>query len=58
MELRAVARPRQPVDVAMLRNVTDTLPRNTQPADSLIRAMRDRDRYWRPIANLPPRAQR
>ena len=45
VELRAVARPRKPVDVAMLRAVTDTIPPGTQPAERLVRAMRDQDRY-------------
>jgi prevent-host-death family protein len=45
VELRAVARPRKPVDVAMLRAVTDTIPPGTQPAETLVRAMRDQDRY-------------
>ena len=45
VELRAVARPRKPIDAAMLRAVTDTLPAAAQPAGAVIRAMRDKDRY-------------
>lgn len=45
VELRAASRPRKPIDVAMLRAVTDTMPRTTQPADRLVRTMRDQDRY-------------
>lgn len=45
VELRAVARARKPIDVAMLRAVTDTSPPSTQPADQLVRTMRDGDRY-------------
>jgi prevent-host-death family protein len=45
VELRAVAAPRRPIDVAMLRKAADTLPRRTQPAHCLVRAMRDGDRY-------------
>ena len=43
VELRAVARPRKPVDVAMLRAVTDTLAPSAR--SGLIRTMRDEDRY-------------
>ena len=45
VELRAVARPRQPIDVAMLRAVTETIPPSTHSADQLVRTMRDADRY-------------
>ncbi|WP_428542418.1 type II toxin-antitoxin system Phd/YefM family antitoxin [Rhodopila sp.] len=43
VELRAVARPRKPVDVAMLRAVTNTLAPGAR--SGLVRAMRDEDRY-------------
>ena len=45
VELRAVGRQRKPIDAAMLRAVTDTLPPATQTAGALVRAMRDGDRY-------------
>jgi antitoxin (DNA-binding transcriptional repressor) of toxin-antitoxin stability system len=45
VELRAVARPRKSIDVAMLRAVTDTIPQGIQPAEALVRTMRDKDRY-------------
>ncbi len=45
VELRAVAQGRKPIDVAMLRAVTDSLPQSTQSAEELVRAMRDGDRY-------------
>lgn len=45
VELRAVARQRKPIDVAMLQALTDTLPPSNEPAEALLRGMRDRDRY-------------
>jgi antitoxin (DNA-binding transcriptional repressor) of toxin-antitoxin stability system len=45
VELRAVERGRKPIDVAMLRAVTDTIRPSTQSAEALVRAMRDEDRY-------------
>jgi len=45
VELRAVASPRKPVDVPMLRAVTETLPQAARSAEDLVRAMRDGDRY-------------
>jgi prevent-host-death family protein len=43
--LTAVARPRKPVDVAMLQALTESLPRQPQDAADLVREMRDADRY-------------
>jgi antitoxin (DNA-binding transcriptional repressor) of toxin-antitoxin stability system len=45
VELRAIPHGRKPIDVAMLRAVTDSLPLSTQSAEELVRAMRDGDRY-------------
>jgi antitoxin (DNA-binding transcriptional repressor) of toxin-antitoxin stability system len=44
-ELRAVGRPRKPIDVAMLRAMAAALPRSSQSAEDLVRSMRDGDRY-------------
>ncbi|WP_428492222.1 type II toxin-antitoxin system Phd/YefM family antitoxin [Rhodopila sp.] len=44
-ELRPAARPRTAIDIAMLRALTDTIPPATQPAEALVRTMRDQDRY-------------
>jgi prevent-host-death family protein len=41
-QLSAIARPRKPIALSMLRSVTDTLPRT---ADSIVRTMRDEARY-------------
>ena len=38
-------RPREPVDVAMLKSITDTMPMQPQSAGDLVREMRDADRY-------------
>jgi prevent-host-death family protein len=43
--LTAVARPRKPIDAALLRSLTDAMPPATQAAADLVRAMRDGDRY-------------
>ncbi|MDR3506825.1 MAG: type II toxin-antitoxin system prevent-host-death family antitoxin [Caulobacteraceae bacterium] len=43
--LTAVARPRKPIDAALLRSLTATMPPRTQGAADLVRAMRDGDRY-------------
>lgn len=45
VELRAITQKRKPIDVAILRAVTDTLPPTTQSAEELVRVMRDGDRY-------------
>lgn len=43
--LTAVAGPRKPVDAALLRSLTATMPFQTQSAADLVRSMRDGDRY-------------
>jgi prevent-host-death family protein len=43
--LSAVARPRKPIDAAMLQASTATMPREAQGAAELVRAMRDDDRF-------------
>jgi prevent-host-death family protein len=43
--LTAVARPRKRVDAALLQSLTETMPPQPQDAASLIRSMRDGDRY-------------
>lgn len=43
--LTAVAKPRKPVDVAMLRALTADMPPQTRHAADLVRSMRDGDRY-------------
>lgn len=43
--LTAVARPRRPIDVALLRSLTATMPLQSQSAADLVRSMRDGDRY-------------
>ncbi len=43
--LTPVSRPRIPIDVAMLRRLTATLPAQTQSAADLVRWMREGDRY-------------
>ncbi|WP_217578013.1 type II toxin-antitoxin system Phd/YefM family antitoxin [Mesorhizobium sp. GbtcB19] len=43
--LTAVAQPRKPIDLAMLRSLTATMPPQTQNAPDLVRSMRDGDRY-------------
>lgn len=43
--LTPVARPRKPVDAALLQALTATMPVQTQGADDLVRTMRDGDRY-------------
>lgn len=43
--LTAVAKPRKPIDAALLRSLTATMPPQTESATDLVRAMRDGDRY-------------
>ncbi|MDX8452262.1 type II toxin-antitoxin system prevent-host-death family antitoxin [Mesorhizobium sp. VK9D] len=43
--LTAVAKPRKPIDLALLRSLTATMPPQTQTATDLVRSMRDGDRY-------------
>jgi prevent-host-death family protein len=42
--LTAVARPRKPIDAALLQSLTASMPQ-TQSAADLVRSMRDDDRY-------------
>ncbi|TPK73567.1 type II toxin-antitoxin system Phd/YefM family antitoxin [Mesorhizobium sp. B2-4-15] len=43
--LTAVAKPRKPIDAAVLRSLTATMQPQTESAADLVRAMRDGDRY-------------
>ncbi|MCL2713671.1 MAG: type II toxin-antitoxin system prevent-host-death family antitoxin [Alphaproteobacteria bacterium] len=43
--LVSAKKPRKPVDVNMLRSLTDSMPRQTEDAADLVRSMRDTDRY-------------
>jgi len=43
--LTAVAKPRKPVDPALLNSLTATMPTQTENAADLVRTMRDGDRY-------------
>jgi prevent-host-death family protein len=43
--LTAVAKPRKPIDAALLEALTASMPPQTQSAAALVRAMRDGDRY-------------
>jgi prevent-host-death family protein len=43
--LTAVARPRKPIDRAMLEGLTAGMPPQMQDAADLVRSMRDGDRY-------------
>ncbi len=43
--LVAVAEPRKPIDLALLRTFTAGLPPSSQSAADLVRSMRDDDRY-------------
>jgi prevent-host-death family protein len=44
-QLTAVTRPRKRVDAALLQSLTETMPPQPQDAASLVRSMRDGDRY-------------
>jgi prevent-host-death family protein len=44
-QLTAVTRPRKRVDAALLQSLTETIPHQPQDAASLVRSMRDGDRY-------------
>jgi prevent-host-death family protein len=44
-QITAAKKPRQPIDVAMLKRVTDRMPKQDQSAGDFIREMRDSDRY-------------
>ncbi|WP_337846698.1 type II toxin-antitoxin system prevent-host-death family antitoxin [Sphingomonas sp.] len=43
--LAAIAEPRKPIDLAMLQALTAELPGEADDAATLVRAMRDGDRY-------------
>jgi prevent-host-death family protein len=43
--LSAVARPRKPIDAALLQSLTEAMPPQSQNAADLVRSMRDGDRY-------------
>jgi prevent-host-death family protein len=43
--LAPLARSAKPIDLAALRKLTDTLPRQAESAASLVREMRDGDRF-------------
>jgi prevent-host-death family protein len=43
--LTAVARPRKPIDMALLGALTSAMPAPAQSAADLVRSMRDGDRY-------------
>ncbi|MBX9813794.1 MAG: prevent-host-death protein [Proteobacteria bacterium SG_bin5] len=43
--LSPVARPREPIDIALLQALTATLPPQSESAAEFVRAMRDGDRY-------------
>jgi len=44
-QLTAVTKPRKRVDAALLQSLTETMPPQPQDAASLVRLMRDGDRY-------------
>jgi prevent-host-death family protein len=44
-QLTAVTKPRKRIDAALLQALTETMPSQPQDAASLIRSMRDGDRY-------------
>jgi prevent-host-death family protein len=44
-QLTAVTGPRERVDAALLRSLTETMPPQPQDAATLVRSMRDGDRY-------------
>jgi prevent-host-death family protein len=44
-QLTAIVCPRQPVDIAALRALTDRMPYQSESAGDFVRRMRDDDRY-------------
>ena len=44
-QITAVDVPRKPIDLALLRALTDKMPLQTEPAADFVRRMRDTDRY-------------
>jgi antitoxin (DNA-binding transcriptional repressor) of toxin-antitoxin stability system len=45
VQLSALATPRKPIDIALLRAVTERMPLQTESAGAFVRRMRDEDRY-------------
>lgn len=43
--LSAVAKPRRPINAALLQSLTAAMPPQSQSATDLVRSMRDGDRY-------------
>jgi prevent-host-death family protein len=43
--ITAAAKPRKPIDEALLRSLTSTLSHQPESAEDLVRSMRDGDRY-------------
>jgi len=43
--ITGVAQPRRPIDLAVLRALTDRMPMQSEDAGTFVRAMRDGDRY-------------
>jgi len=43
--LTAVSRPRKPINIAALRALSATMPVQDQTAETVVRAMRESDRY-------------
>jgi len=43
--ITAVAKPRKPIDAALLKSLTATMPLQSRGAADLVRSMRDGDRY-------------
>jgi prevent-host-death family protein len=44
-QLIAVPPPREPIDIAALKAMTDKMPMQTESAGDFVRRMRDEDRY-------------
>jgi len=44
-QITAFQRPRRPIDPLVLRELTDTMPRQPESTGDLVRRMRDGDRY-------------
>lgn len=44
-KIAPLAEPKQPVDVALLREITKGMPRQPEPAGEFMRRLRDAERY-------------
>jgi prevent-host-death family protein len=44
-QITAAKRPREPIDAAALKLITDTMPLQAESAGAFVRRMRDEDRY-------------